>query len=223
MLTSEQQTLFEKILSADRQSANDYVDQWAAQRNYSDALLELLEPAIRKFGSQWASDENVSLAQGYIAGKIAEDIVGKAFAEFNPTNTPDDKRTVIIGNSEDDYHQLGRRLLGSFLTMNGWDVVDLGNDILAEEFVDAAVKYNARIIGVSSMMYSHALNIQKVRDEIDKRGLTGKIQLAVGGAIFNEHLVLSDKVGGDGTAVNAIEAIPLFEDLWQRSLSQDHQ
>jgi len=223
MLTQEQNTLFQLILAADRHGANDFVDGWAKTSSYSASLLELLEPAIREFGKVWAGSEDISLAQGYIAGKIAEDILNKALSEQSPTKSIDEQRTVIIGNIEDDYHQLGRRLLGSFLTMHGWNVVDLGNDVLAEEFVDEAVKSHARVIGVSSMMYNHALNIKKARDEIGKRGLTGKIQLAVGGAIFNEHLVLLDTVGGDGTAVNAIEALPLFEDLWQRSLAAENQ
>ncbi|SHJ88914.1 methylmalonyl-CoA mutase C-terminal domain-containing protein [Malonomonas rubra DSM 5091] len=222
MLNPDQKQLLEIVFSANRQNALDFVDQWAATRSYSQALTELLEPVIREFGIEWSKGEEISLAQGYVAGKIAEDIATKAFAEFDPVKNASEKRTVIIGNIEDDYHQLGRRLLGNFLAMHGWNVVDMGNDVLAEEFVDEAVKQNARIIGASAMMYSHALNIKKVRDEIDRRGLGGKIQLAVGGAVFNENLLPIEKVGADGTALNAIEALDLFEQLWQRSLAEEN-
>jgi len=221
MLTTDQKQLLEIIFSANREKALEFVDDWAKTRSYPQALTELLEPVIRQFGIEWSNSDEISLAQGYVAGKIAEDIATKAFAEFDPIEDAGEQRTVVIGNIEDDYHQLGRRLLGSFLAMHGWNVIDLGNDVLAQKFIDAAVEQNARIVGVSAMMYSHALNIQKVRDEIDQRQLGGKIQLAVGGAVFNENLLLLEKVGADGTAKNAIEALDLFEELWQKALAGD--
>lgn len=219
MLDEDAENLLSFIFAADRHGAIDYVDRWAQTRNYADAIKLLLEPALREFGIKWSMDENISLAQGYIAGKIAEDIVSKTLAEHKPTASTRSSRCLVIGNAENDYHQLGRRLLGSFLAMHGWHVIDLGNDVMANEFIESAVENNARIIGVSAMMYDNALNITKIRDELVRRKLDGHIQLAVGGAIFNEHPTLFEEVGGDGTAENALVALNLFEELWQRSLA----
>lgn len=222
MLDKDVESLLNLIFAADRHAAVDFVDTWAREHNYTDAIHTLLEPAMREFGIQWSQDENISLAQGYIAGKIAEDVVSRAFAEYNPAaSATDSRRSIVIGNAEDDYHQLGRRLVGSFLTMHGWHVIDLGNDVLAEEFIDTAVENNARIIGVSAMMYDNALNVSKIREGLLRRNLNGHIQLAVGGAIFNENRTLVEEVGGDGTAVNAITALNMFNDLWQRSLDME--
>jgi methanogenic corrinoid protein MtbC1 len=93
----------------------------------------------------------------------------------------------------------------------------LGNDVLATEFVDKAVELKARVIGISAMMYSTAVNIKKVRDEIDKRKLTNQIKLAVGGAVFRLRPELVAEVGGDGTTGNAMNANLLFEKLWSES------
>lgn len=73
------------------------------------------------------------------------------------------------------------------------------------------------MIGVSAMMYTTALNIKSLRAEIDRRGLTGKIQLAVGGAVFVLRPDLVDEIGGDGTARNAMAAPALFDDLWEKA------
>jgi methanogenic corrinoid protein MtbC1 len=221
MLARDAENLLSYILAADRHGAVDYVDTWAIEHGYTNAINVLLEPAMREFGIQWSQDENISLAQGYIAGKIAEDVVNRAFAEYNPTAPVHNSRCVVIGNVEDDYHQLGRRLLGSFLTMHGWHVIDLGNDVLADDFIDAALENKARIIGVSAMMYDNALNIIRIREGLTRRNLNGHIQLAVGGAIFNEHTALVKQVGGDGTAENAIKALNLFDDLWELSLAME--
>ncbi len=130
---------------------------------------------------------------------------------------PQSKGTAIIGNVEDDYHSLGRKLVGIFLLTAGWKVVDLGNDVAPATFVDAAIENKARIIGVSAMMFTTAQNILSLRKEIDQRGLKNKIKLAVGGAVFKIRPDLVSEVGGDGTAANAIDAPALFEKLTEGS------
>jgi methylmalonyl-CoA mutase cobalamin-binding domain/chain len=118
-----------------------------------------------------------------------------------------------MGNIEDDYHSLGRKLVTIFLRTAGWRVIDLGNDVRAEEFVDAAVANEAKIIGVSAMMLTTAKNIRNVRHEIDSRGFSGSIKLAVGGAIFKMRPELVVEVGGDGTVASAVDAPRLMAQL----------
>jgi methanogenic corrinoid protein MtbC1 len=57
------------------------------------------------------------------------------------------------------------------LNSNGWIIHDLGNDIPANEFVEKAIETKSSIIAVSAMMYSTAVNIISVREEIIKRNL----------------------------------------------------
>jgi len=206
------------ILEGERDRANGLLDDFAAARSYRSAMNDVLEPVLEEIGARWA-EENLSLAQGVVAGKVAEDLILKIHAEETAeTAVPDDKRPVVIGNIEDDYHSLGRKLVSVFLQSAGWRVVDLGNDVPAEEFADKAVETGARVIGISAMMYTTAANIRKVRDELDRRNLSGKIQLAVGGAVFKLRPELAVEVGGDGTTANGFQAPRLFEELWERSL-----
>jgi methanogenic corrinoid protein MtbC1 len=86
---------------------------------------------------------------------------------------------VVIGNIEDDFHSLGRRIVVSFLQSAGWEVHDLGNDVAAESFLDNALAVKAGIVGTSAMTQTTALNIRKLRSLIDMRGLSGQIKLAV--------------------------------------------
>jgi methylmalonyl-CoA mutase cobalamin-binding domain/chain len=127
------------------------------------------------------------------------------------------KGPVILGNIEDDCHPLGRKIVASFLRLNGWDVRDLGIDVEAEALVDEAERVGAKVIGVSAMLFTTANNIRKVRQEIDRRGLTGKIMLAVGGTVFQLRPELVEEVGGDGSAPNAFAAVGLFERLLKQA------
>lgn len=209
--------LYDMILAAKRDQAITFLLDATEKDGFKRMLSDLLEPVLAEVGENWMA-ERISLAQGYVAGKVAEDVLlmGAARGE-QPSDSH--KGTVVLCCIEDDYHALGRKLVGIFLRSAGWEVVDLGNDVCAPELVDKAVAVGARIVGASAMMLSTARNIRSVREEIDRRGLSGRIQLAVGGAVFRLRPELVEEVGGDGTAPSALQAPPLFDALLARSLA----
>jgi len=214
---TEQDQFFNLLVATDRQKANGLAERWAREHGYDSAIEMLLEPALTRLGELW-DDQEISLAQGYMAAKIAGDLLGSAAGAQTRDAAPRKKRgPVVLGNIEDDFHALGRRLVATFLTAAGWEVHDLGNDVVPRDFVDQALKVGAKVIGASAMMASTAINIGHLRAELDGRGLTGKIQLAVGGAIFRLRPELVEEVGGDGTTGNALGAPALFETLWNEA------
>lgn len=202
--------LFDRILTGDRQGAVTLLDQWAQHRHWRNTIIELLEPVLDEIGRCWSA-EKISLAAGYLAGKIAEDVLLRAAGAEEAV--PESRGPVILGNVEDDYHSLGRKLVGIFLRTAGWRVIDLGNDVQAADFVDAAVANDAAVIGVSAMMLTTAENIRRVREELDRRKLSGRIRLAVGGAVFRIRPELVAEVGGDGTVASAVDAPRLMSEL----------
>ncbi len=217
------QDLLIAIERADRAGANAVIQAWAAGRDFRQVVPELLAPVLETFGKVWATGHGgVSLATGYVASKIAEDVLTRLLQEAKDSGSVlPVKGPVVLGNVEDDFHPLGRKMVAAFLRADGWDVRDLGVDVSAAEFVDTAEASGAKVIGASAMMYTTAKNVAKIRQEIDRRGLTGKLQLAVGGAVFKLRPELVADFGGDGTAASAVEASTLFETLRQRALTLD--
>lgn len=216
------QALMEKIRLADRQGANVLLDAWAAEHGYERVLKEVLDPTLTEIGDHWQLAELFTLAQVYVAARVTEDVLSK-IAQQKQRSAADrpPKGPVVLGNIEADFHALGRRMVGTFLRAEGWIVHDLGNDVPAEVFVDKAQEVGARVIGVSAMMMTTARNVRRVREEIDRRGLTGRIQLAVGGAVFRVCPGLVEEVGGDGTAFSALEVDGLFERLWEQAVRKE--
>lgn len=216
-LSGECLELYGLILAAKRDQAVDMLLAEVERSGFTGMFTGLLEPVLAEIGDNWMA-ERISLAQGYVAGKVAEEVLLAAAArgEMPPAAG---KGPVVLCCIEDDYHSLGRKLVGIFLRASGWEVIDLGNDICAPELVDRAVQAGARIVGASAMMLSTAVNIRSVREELERRGLQGRIQLAVGGAVFRLRPELVEEVGGDGTAPSALQAPALFDRLLARSLS----
>ncbi len=217
-----QQSLIERIRLADRQGSNALLDAWAKEHGYERLITDVLDPALTLIGEEWSTSGTFTLAQVYIAAKVTEDVLSRIadMRKLSPEERPP-KGPVVIGNIEEDFHALGRRMVGTFLRAEGWIVHDLGNDVPANAFVDKAQEVGARVIGVSAMMMTTARNISRVRDEIDSRGLTGRIQLALGGAVFCVCPGLVEEVGGDGTAPNALAAPGLFDRLWEQSIGKE--
>jgi methanogenic corrinoid protein MtbC1 len=158
-----------------------------------------------------------------VASKIAEDVLSRLLQEARDSGQVRPmKGPVVLGNVEDDFHPLGRKMVVAFLRSDGWEVHDLGVDVGASQFVDTAEETGAKVIGASAMMYTTAKNMAKIRNEIDRRGLTGVLKLAVGGAVFKLRPELVAGFGGDGTAASAVEASALFEKLWRKATATDH-
>jgi len=225
--------LYRLIIEADRAEARSVLEAATDTWGYDDTLQSILEPTLRMVGERWASD-GISLAQGFVAGKVAEDfmVLGKtksmsdrASGAVNGDSASGNDgsglpaRIAVLGNVEDDYHVLGRSMVASFLGIAGWDIVDLGCDVLASDFVDRAIEAGACVIGASAMMLTTARNIVKIRQDLDSRGLSGHLKLAVGGAVFVMRPDLVGEIGGDGTARTALEAPALFERLRREATS----
>lgn len=215
------QDLLEAIQKADRAGANAVIDAWAVGRPFRRVVPELLSPTLETFGKLWAHGAGgASLAVGYVAAKIAEDVLSRVLIDAassadGPARPA--KGPVLLGNVEDDFHPLGRKMVVAFLRADGWEVHDMGVDVRPEQFLDKAEETGAKVIGASAMMFTTAKNVAKLREEIDRRGWKDRIQLAVGGAVFKLRPELVHAFGGDGTAASAVEAPALFERLWQRA------
>jgi methylmalonyl-CoA mutase cobalamin-binding domain/chain len=212
------QEMEKAFLQADLKAARRLMVDVAEEHGYEALIFRVLEPAMVHLGEVLERHE-VSLAQTYVASMIVDEALRRHEDSAAGSGRPGAARKgpVVLGNIEDDCHPLGRKIVASFLRLNGWDVRDLGIDVEAGTLVDEAVLVGAKVIGVSAMIFSAAKNIRKVRDEIDRRGLTGVIMLAVGGAVFRLRPELVEEVGGDGTAANAFAAVSLFERLWKQA------
>jgi methylmalonyl-CoA mutase cobalamin-binding domain/chain len=209
------------ILDADRMGAMELVKIWAKENPIEEVVETVLEPVMARLSALWDQVAEPPLAPAYVSSRVIRDIMGLV-AENRTTEAAQERfGPVILCNIEDDFHSLGREMLTSFLEANGWKVHDLGNDVTAVELVDAAVDVGAKVIGVSAMMLTTAMNIKRVREELDQRGLSNKIQLAVGGAIFALREELVDEVGGDGTCKNATGVHDLFKSLWAKAEKEE--
>ncbi len=103
------------------------------------------------------------------------------------------KGTFIIGTVEGDLHDIGKNLVSMMVEGNGWKVVDLGTDVKAEQFVAALKDHENAFIGLSALLTTTMVNMEKITKAI-KDEIPGA-KVAVGGAPVTEDFC--EKIGAD--------------------------
>jgi len=172
-------------------------------------LIELMKKGMDVVGDRYEKGEYF-VSELVMAGEIGEGVV-KLIEPFFKENKSTDRVKVIIGTVEGDIHSIGKNIVKMMLMANGYDVIDLGVDVPAEKFVEEAERNGAQVIGLSSLLSTSAINMRKVLELLDKRGLRGKIRVVIGGAAVTEEY--AKKINADGYAKNAIETVRLL-DKW---------
>jgi methylmalonyl-CoA mutase cobalamin-binding domain/chain len=115
--------------------------------------------------------------------------------------------TIVLGTVEGDLHEIGKTLVGTMLTANGFRVVDIGVDKTAEEFINAIKDADADMVGASALLTTTMLQQKKLISELEAAGLRDKVKVMVGGAPVTESF--AREIGADGYAEDAISAVDM--------------
>jgi len=118
---------------------------------------------------------------------------------------------VVIGTVRGDIHDIGKNILVMMLRSAGFDVVDLGVDVPAENFANAIEEKQANILGLSALLTSSMDEMKKVIETIEKRGLRNRVKIVVGGRPLTREF--AKEIGADGYAKDAVEGVKVVKDL----------
>lgn len=125
--------------------------------------------------------------------------------------TAEKKGTVVIGVIEGDTHDIGKNMVRIMFETSGFDVFDLGRDVPPQAFVDKAVEVKADIIGLSTLMTTTMDGMGQVIRLLEQSNLREQFKVMVGGGPISSGF--AKRIGADGYAVNASEAVRVAHDL----------
>jgi len=108
--------------------------------------------------------------------------------------------------AEGDIHDIGHRLVTTMLGANGFQIVDLGVDVLNENVVEEAAKHkgNKVLLVGSALMTTSMLGQKDLMDRLREEKLRDSVKCMFGGAPVSEKWIA--EIGADATAENAAEA-----------------
>jgi len=115
--------------------------------------------------------------------------------------------TVVLGTVHTDIHDIGKNIVASVLSANGFKVVDLGVDVPAQKFVDAARDNNAKVIGLSCLLTTAFPAMQETVAAFAAAGLRDNVTIMIGGGPVNSDL--ARQLGADSAGTSAQDAVIL--------------
>jgi corrinoid protein of di/trimethylamine methyltransferase len=169
-----------------------------------DCINKGLSPGIDRVGELFATGEYFlpDLILGGDAMKAALEVLEPALAGGQSRAI---LGQVVLGTVEGDLHEIGKTLVGTMLTANGFQVTDIGVDKPAADFVTAVKDSGATLVGASALLTTTMLHQQEVIEALKEAGLRDQIKVMIGGAPVTQNW--AEKIGADGYSEDAIGAV----------------
>jgi methanogenic corrinoid protein MtbC1 len=119
------------------------------------------------------------------------------------------KGRVVIGTIEGDIHDIGKTLVATLLSANGYETRDLGVDVPVTKFVEEAEAFGADFICISTLLTTTMTGQKRVIERLVEKSLRDKVRVLVGGSPVSEKW--AGEIGADGYAADAVSAVDLVD------------
>jgi len=116
---------------------------------------------------------------------------------------------VVIGTVQDDIHEIGKNLVSTMLTSNGFEVVDLGVNVQSPDFVSKSDEVKAHIVAMSALMTTTMPRMAEVITPLKKK--IKSVKVLVGGAPVTD--TYAKEIGADGYSGDASGAVDVAKKL----------
>jgi 5-methyltetrahydrofolate--homocysteine methyltransferase len=116
---------------------------------------------------------------------------------------------VVIGTVKGDLHDIGKNLVAIMLEGAGFEIHDLGSDVLPEKFVEAVKTFQPEIVCMSALLTTTMTNMPVTVEAIKQAGLRDKVKILIGGAPVTD--AYAKQIGADGYAQDASAAARLAQ------------
>ena len=112
---------------------------------------------------------------------------------------------VVIGTVKGDIHEIGKSLVATMLSANGFTVYDLGVDVPKEAFIAKIRETGANILGMSALLTTTMTQQREVIKSLEEAGLRAQVKVMVGGAPVTKSW--AEEIGADDYAEDAMGAV----------------
>ena len=176
-----------KILHRVREGVEDDIDLALDERGGRDndravdVLNGVLLPAMKDVGDRFGAGELI-LPFVLQSAEVMKRSVAH-LEQYLDRLDGQAKATVVLATVFGDVHDIGKNLVGTILSNNGYRVVDLGRQVPLNVIMDSAVAERADAVGLSALLVSTSRQMPLALHELDHRGL--HLPVLVGGAAIN--------------------------------------
>jgi 5-methyltetrahydrofolate--homocysteine methyltransferase len=171
------------ILHRKKEGIEEQLDAAGVRENPVKLLNEVLLPAMKEVGDKFGAGELI-LPFVLQSAEVMKKAV-KHLEQFLEKAEGYTKGKVVLATVYGDVHDIGKSLVNTILSNNGYTVYDLGKQVPVNTILEKAVEVGADAIGLSALLVSTSKQMPLAVKELDKRGM--KIPVLIGGAAINRR------------------------------------
>ena len=174
------------ILRRKRDGVEGWIDRSVEKIGAVPTLNDVLLPAMKEVGDKFGAGELILpfVLQSAEVMKRAVAQLEKYLDKLEGYT----KGTVVIATVFGDVHDIGKSLVNTILTNNGYTVIDLGKQVPIGTIIEAAKEHDATAIGLSALLVSTSKQMPLCIQELHSEGL--EFPVLVGGAAINRDFAL---------------------------------
>jgi 5-methyltetrahydrofolate--homocysteine methyltransferase len=174
------------ILRRRREGVEDWIDASVQKIGAVPTLNQVLLPAMKEVGDKFGAGELI-LPFVLQSAEVMKRAVARLELYLDKLEGYT-KGTVVLATVFGDVHDIGKSLVNTILTNNGYTVVDLGKQVPISTILDAAVEHDATAIGLSALLVSTSKQMPACVQELHERALP--FPVLIGGAAINRNFGL---------------------------------
>jgi 5-methyltetrahydrofolate--homocysteine methyltransferase len=176
-----EEALHFQILRRKKEGVEDWIDRSVEKIGAVSTLNEVLLPAMKEVGDKFGAGE---LILPFVLQSA--EVMKRAVAQLENYLDKIEGHTkgkVVIATVFGDVHDIGKSLVNTILTNNGYTVIDLGKQVPIDTIINAAIENEADAIGLSALLVSTSKQMPTCVQELHERGL--EFPVLIGGAAIN--------------------------------------
>ncbi len=179
-MTAEQ-AIHWQIVHRKKDGIEALIDECLTRQDAVGVLNNVLLPAMKEVGDKFGAGELI-LPFVLQSAEVMKKTVGY-LEQFMDKVEGVTKGTIVLATVYGDVHDIGKNLVKTILSNNGYTVYDLGKQVPANTIIEKAVEYNADAIGLSALLVSTSKQMPLIVNELARRNL--KFPVLIGGAAIN--------------------------------------
>ncbi|MCD4716141.1 MAG: dihydropteroate synthase [Desulfobacterales bacterium] len=206
------ETIKEAVISGKRKLAVEFT-QKALDRGADpqDIINNYLIAGLNIVGDKFEK-KKIFVPEMMMAAKSMQACVDLVSPLLKKDQDTKDLGTVVLGTVFGDLHDIGKNLTKLLLETSGFKVIDLGENVPSDEFMNAARDNNANIVGISSLLTTGDPHVKETITAIKSSDISDRIKIICGGAALTPKFIL-EVCGADAHAKNAADGVKKIKEL----------
>lgn len=203
----------DRLLAGDHKACTKMAAQAVAGTgDFAPFYLEVLQPCMYEIGRMWERGD-ISVAEEHLASAVAGRVMASLYAEVAATEKT--KGLCIVTAAPNEHHEIGARMVADLLEQDGWNIRYLGSNVETEGLLSFVRENRPFFLAISAALPFTIEGAGRIISDLRGDPELSGVKIMLGGLAFANAPDLWKKLGADGFASNAAEAVKLAE-KWLR-------